>query len=133
VILQKQPAHSRALAAFWVVIMDETFMREQAARCRSLAEKADPFTKKRLLDLAVRYENWLPDQPSKASGVIRLQQQLQDAPSPQRVLARPEGNPRVIVSPKVVAPSSHSRASNDSGPNLLNWRYCAVTYSPTRR
>jgi hypothetical protein len=61
--------------------MDETFLKEQAARCRSLAEKADEFTKKRLLDLAERYENRLPDQPSKASRVIRLLQELQDAPS----------------------------------------------------
>jgi hypothetical protein len=65
--------------------MEETFLKEQAARCRSLAEKADEFTKKRLLDLAVRYEKWLPDQPSKASRVIRLLQELQDAPSAQRV------------------------------------------------
>jgi hypothetical protein len=36
--------------------MDTAFIKEQAARCRSLAENADPFTKQRLLDLAARYD-----------------------------------------------------------------------------
>jgi hypothetical protein len=39
--------------------MDESFLKSQADRCRSLAEKADPFIKKRLLDLATRYDNRL--------------------------------------------------------------------------
>jgi len=61
--------------------MDETFMREQAARCRSLAENADEFIKKRLLDLAARYESSLPDRTTQASRVIRLLQELQEVPS----------------------------------------------------
>jgi hypothetical protein len=32
--------------------MDSAFLKEQAMRCRSLAENADQFTKRRLLDLA---------------------------------------------------------------------------------
>jgi hypothetical protein len=36
--------------------MDSSFLKAHAARCRSLAEIADEFTKKRLLDLATRYD-----------------------------------------------------------------------------
>lgn len=36
--------------------MDSEFLKQQAAHCRLLAEKADPFIKRRLLDLAVRYD-----------------------------------------------------------------------------
>jgi hypothetical protein len=36
--------------------MDSEFLKQQAAHCRFLAEKADPFIKQRLLDLAVRYD-----------------------------------------------------------------------------
>jgi hypothetical protein len=52
--------------------MDESFLKEQAARCRSLADKADEFTKRRLLDLASRYENRLRGQASRASRLIKL-------------------------------------------------------------
>jgi hypothetical protein len=36
--------------------MDNEFIKQQAAHCRFLAEKADPFIKRRLLDLAVSYD-----------------------------------------------------------------------------
>jgi hypothetical protein len=36
--------------------MDSEFFRQRAVLARSLAENADPFTKKRLLDLAERYD-----------------------------------------------------------------------------
>jgi hypothetical protein len=36
--------------------MDREFYRQQAQRVRDLAEKADPFTRQRLLDLASRYD-----------------------------------------------------------------------------
>ena len=36
--------------------MDIEFFKQQALRIRDLAEKADPFTRKRLLALANRYE-----------------------------------------------------------------------------
>jgi hypothetical protein len=36
--------------------MDSSFLKEQANRCRSLAENADPFIKRRLLDLATEYD-----------------------------------------------------------------------------
>ncbi|WP_038959614.1 hypothetical protein [Bradyrhizobium japonicum] len=36
--------------------MDEDFCREQAQRLRALAERADPFTRRRLLALVSRYD-----------------------------------------------------------------------------
>jgi len=50
--------------------MDSSFLKEHAARCRSLADKADPFTKVRLLDLATRYDGDLK-QLSRASAIIK--------------------------------------------------------------
>jgi hypothetical protein len=38
------------------VQMDNEYLKQQADRCRSLAEKADEFTKRRLLDLAAKYD-----------------------------------------------------------------------------
>jgi len=40
--------------------MNDDFNKDRAILVRDLAEKADPFTKKRLLDLAIRYEAGLP-------------------------------------------------------------------------
>jgi hypothetical protein len=36
--------------------MDSSFLKQQAERCRGLAENADPFIKQRLLNLALRYD-----------------------------------------------------------------------------
>ena len=36
--------------------MDTNFLKANAERCRSLAENADEFTKRRLLDLAANYD-----------------------------------------------------------------------------
>ena len=36
--------------------MDNSFLKEHAERCRSLAATADEFTKRRLLDLADMYD-----------------------------------------------------------------------------
>jgi len=60
--------------------MDSSFLKDHAARCRSLADKADEFTKRRLLDLAARYDDRLR-QPSRASRVINAPVNLPDAPS----------------------------------------------------
>jgi hypothetical protein len=51
--------------------MDSTFLKEHAARCRSLADKADQFTKRRLLDLAAKYDS-KTSEPSRASRLIKL-------------------------------------------------------------
>jgi hypothetical protein len=47
--------------------MDNEFIKERAAHCRFLAEKADPFIKRRLLDLAAKYEADFSKQPSQIS------------------------------------------------------------------
>jgi hypothetical protein len=36
--------------------MNDEFLRERARAVRTIADKADPFIKKRLLDLAEKYE-----------------------------------------------------------------------------
>jgi hypothetical protein len=51
--------------------MDKEFYRQQALRVRDLAGKADPFTRRRLLDLAARYDAE-GGAPSRASRAIEL-------------------------------------------------------------
>jgi hypothetical protein len=54
--------------------MDLATLKEQAERCRRLARQADPFTEKRLLDLAAEYEARiakLEPRPSAASRMLR--------------------------------------------------------------
>ena len=54
--------------------MDIATLKEQAERCRRLAQQADPFTQKRLLDLAEEYDARmarLEPQPSVASRKLR--------------------------------------------------------------
>jgi hypothetical protein len=50
-----------------VGVMDSEFIKERAAHCGFLAEKADPFIKRRLLDLAAKYEADFSKQPSQIS------------------------------------------------------------------
>jgi hypothetical protein len=57
--------------------MDNSFLKERAMRCRGIAENADPFTKRRLLDLAEKYEDRL-GLPSRASRTLRLPTGLPD-------------------------------------------------------
>jgi hypothetical protein len=47
--------------------MDSEFLKERAAHCRFLAGNSDPFIKRRLLDLAAKYEADFPKQPSQIS------------------------------------------------------------------
>jgi hypothetical protein len=54
--------------------MDLATLKEQAERCRRLAKHADPFTQKRLLDLAAEYDAriaQLEPKPSAASRILR--------------------------------------------------------------
>jgi hypothetical protein len=59
--------------------MDSQAMRDLAARCRSLAEMADDFTKRRLLALAARYESGA-SRPSRAMSILQMPLELQQAP-----------------------------------------------------
>jgi hypothetical protein len=56
--------------------MDNSFLEEQAARCRKLADIADQFTKRRLLDLAANYEDRLSGKPSRATRLMNLPIQM---------------------------------------------------------
>jgi len=51
--------------------MDRSFLEVQANRCRSLAENADQFTKRRLLDLAAKYYARL-GHPSRVSRTLGI-------------------------------------------------------------
>jgi len=54
--------------------MDLATLKEQAERCRRLAKHADPFTQKRLLDLAAEYEarmEQIEPKPSAPSRSLR--------------------------------------------------------------
>ena len=45
--------------------MDSEFIKQRAAHCRSLAKKAAPFIKRRLLDLAMSYDAKIGGPPEK--------------------------------------------------------------------
>jgi hypothetical protein len=61
--------------------MDSEFIKERAAHCRFLAEKADPFIKRRLLDLAAKYEASSSRQASQGS--INLSAQVVPLATPR--------------------------------------------------
>lgn len=51
--------------------MELTTLKEQAERCRRLARHADPFTRKRLLDLAAEYDVRIAQLEPKPSAATR--------------------------------------------------------------
>jgi len=53
-------------------MMNDEYFKQQAARVRALADKADPFTRKRLLDLAERYDAKLGTAPHARPGNVRF-------------------------------------------------------------
>lgn len=61
--------------------MDDEYFKQQADRIREMAGKADPFTKKRLLDLAERYDAKL-GRPSRATRQLRLPDVAENASPP---------------------------------------------------
>ena len=52
-------------------MMDLESLKQQAERCRRLAEQADPFTQKRLLDLASEYDARIAQLEPKPSAATR--------------------------------------------------------------
>jgi hypothetical protein len=58
--------------------MDNSSLKELADRCRRLAENADSFTKRRLLDLAERYDDRL-NRPSRATRSLGVPGSLLEA------------------------------------------------------
>ena len=62
--------------------MDMNFLRAQAERCRSLAESTDEFTKRRLLDLAAKYDKLVTAAgPSAAIRTLKVPLNVKDAPT----------------------------------------------------
>jgi hypothetical protein len=51
--------------------MDLATLKEQAERCRRLAKQADPFTQKRLMDLAAEYDARIAKLEPHASRILR--------------------------------------------------------------
>jgi hypothetical protein len=51
--------------------MDIATLKDQAERCRRLAKHADPFTQKRLLDLALEYDARIAKLEPKPSAALR--------------------------------------------------------------
>jgi hypothetical protein len=51
--------------------MDLATLKQQAERCRRLAKEADPFTQKRLLDLASEYDARIAELEPKLSAASR--------------------------------------------------------------
>ena len=67
----------------WGSVVDTNFLKAHAERCRSLAEKADEFTKRRLLDLAARYDKRLTAAgPSAPARVLKAPLSLTETPKP---------------------------------------------------
>jgi hypothetical protein len=62
--------------------MDTNFLKAQAERCRVLAESADEFTKRRLLDLAARYDRRIKAAaPSVATRFLKAPFNNKDTPT----------------------------------------------------
>ena len=62
--------------------MDTNFLKAQAERCRSLAENTDEFTKRRLLDLAAKYDKRLAAAGrSAATRILKVPLNVKDAPT----------------------------------------------------
>jgi hypothetical protein len=59
--------------------MDANFLKAYADRCRSLAENADEFTKRRLLDLAANYDKRLKVARSAATRTLEAPLNLTEA------------------------------------------------------
>jgi hypothetical protein len=60
--------------------VDTNFLKAQADRCRSLADNADEFTKRRLLDLAANYDKRVKAAgPSAAARILKAPLDLKEA------------------------------------------------------
>jgi hypothetical protein len=66
----------------WGIFVDTNFLKAQAERCRLLAESADEFTKRRLLDLAAHYDRRVKAAtPSVATRFLKAPLNTKGAPT----------------------------------------------------
>lgn len=64
-----------------ITSVDPNFLKAHAERCRLLAENADPFTQRRLRDLAAYYDKQLKAaDPSAAARFLKSPPNTKDAP-----------------------------------------------------
>jgi hypothetical protein len=63
------------------IAVDTNFLKAQAERCRSLAENADEFTKRRLLDLAAHYDKRLKAAQPPVARFLKATLNTKDAPT----------------------------------------------------
>lgn len=64
------------------ISVDTNFLKAHAERCRLLAENADEFTKRRLLDLAAPYDKRLrAAEPSVATHFLKAPLNTKDRPT----------------------------------------------------
>jgi hypothetical protein len=67
------------------IAVDTNFLKTHAERCRLLAENADEFTKRRLLDLAAHYDKRVrAAEPSAATRFLKAPLNPKDVPIPER-------------------------------------------------
>jgi hypothetical protein len=65
----------------WGISVDTNFLKAHAERCRSVAENADEFTKRRLLDLAANYDRRVKAAgPTAATRIISAPLHLTETP-----------------------------------------------------
>lgn len=62
----RRPQRVKLFVRQGILIMDDEFLRQRARFIRALADKADPFIKRRLMDLARNYDARLA-RPSRAA------------------------------------------------------------------
>lgn len=79
--------------------MNEKFFRDRAKTIRNLAEKADPHTKRRLLDLASRYEK-KPRTPAPIPSPVNDKSLTNAVGLVEEILAIPRGSLGLLVDSK---------------------------------
>ena len=82
--------------------MNEQFFHDRAKTVRELAERADPHTKRRLLDLAIRYEK-KPRPPTPLPGVSSKDSSSKDAPAKDAPLTSTVGLVDMPVAPTLTS------------------------------
>jgi hypothetical protein len=63
------------------ISVDANFLKANAERCRLLAENADEFTKRRLLDLAAHYDKRLKAAEPRVSRFLKATLNTKDTPT----------------------------------------------------